>query len=62
MFNNPVTAVLTGAVIGFISLVPLQMWSNTWSTSLCQARDTHQLVATKNFFGTLKLCVDKRYL
>ncbi len=62
MFNNPFTALLTGAVVGFIAVVPLQMLTNNWSTSLCQARDGHQLITTKNFFGTLKSCVDNRYL
>ena len=57
MFKHPVTALLTGAVIGFIAVIPLQMLTNTWSAYLCESRDGHQLITTTNSFGQLKACV-----
>tara|TARA_Y100001968_G_C18751312_1_gene433479 strand:- start:127 stop:318 length:192 start_codon:yes stop_codon:yes gene_type:complete len=63
MFNNPFSAIAIGAVLGFMSLAPMQKLTNSWSVSLCQARgSSHQLVAHSNFFGDLKSCIDKRYL
>ena len=54
-------AILTGAVLGHIALAPLQAVTNTVSVSLCEERtDTHTLIVDKNYFGTLKSCIDNR--
>jgi len=64
MFNNPFTAILTGAVLGFVSLAPMQQLTNSLASQVCSTvrKDTHQLVHHSNFFGDLKSCIDKRYL
>jgi len=64
MFNNPFTAIFTGAVLGFVFLAPMQQLTNSLASQACATvrKDTHKLVHYSNFFGDVKSCIDKRYL
>ena len=60
---SPLSAVVSGAVIGFILCAPLQQAVNSWEARDCAAHtDTHTLVSDRSFWGTTKLCIDNRYL
>ena len=56
-------AVLFGVTLGFMSLLPLQVWTNASATDLCtRETDTHTLVTVRAFAGTAKYCVHNRNL
>ena len=60
---QPISAILTGAVLGHVLLAPVQALTNTWSVSRCQQRtDTHTLITDQNYWGTAKYCIDNRYI
>lgn len=62
MFNS-YGAILFGATLGFMSLLPLQVWTNATAVHTCtKERDSHTLVTVRAFAGTAKYCVDNRYL
>ncbi len=57
------TAVLFGATIGFISLIPLQAMNNSLSKIQCTSTpDTHTLVSVRAFAGDADYCVGNQYL
>ena len=57
------SAMLFGATIGFISLLPLQAMNNSMSKIKCNAsQDTHTLVTVRAFAGTANYCVGNQYL
>ena len=56
-------AILFGATIGFISLIPLQALTNSQAKAQCSDNsDTHTLVTVRAFAGTANHCVENRYL
>jgi len=57
------SAILFGATIGFISLIPLQAMTNSLARAQCSEKlDTHTLVSVRAFAGDADYCVANKYL
>ena len=55
--------ILFGVTLGFMSLLPLQVWTNATATRQCtNEATTHTLVTVRAFAGTAKYCVHNRDL
>ena len=62
MFNS-YGALLFGATLAMMALLPLQAVTNATAVKQCtNETDTHTLVTVRAFAGTAKYCVDNRYL
>ena len=60
---KPFSAILAGATLGFLSLIPLQALTNSQAKAQCSAAlATHTLVSVRAFAGDANYCVDNRYL
>ena len=60
---KPFSAILAGATLGFLSLIPLQALTNSQAKAKCSAApDTHTLVSVRAFAGDAKYCVANKYL
>lgn len=60
---NPFSAIFFGATLGFMSLIPLQAWTNNLAKAKCSANaDTHTLVSVRAFAGDADHCVANKYL
>ena len=58
----PLSAILFGVTIGFISLIPLQALTNSQAKAQCSdTPETHTLITVRAFAGTANYCVDNRY-
>ena len=56
-------AILFGATVGFMSLIPLQAVTNSYAKAKCSdAPTTHTLVSVSTFAGTDTYCVENAYL
>jgi hypothetical protein len=60
---KPLSAILFGATLGFISLIPLQALTNSQAKAKCTASpNTHTLVSVRAFAGDANYCLDNRYM
>ena len=60
---KPLSAILVGATLGFLSLIPLQALTNSQARAKCaDAPEANTLITVRAFAGTAKYCVDNRYL
>ena len=60
---KPVSAILAGATLGFISLIPLQALTSSLARNKCtELSDTHTLVSVRAFAGDADYCVANKYL
>ena len=60
---KPLSAILAGATLGFLSLIPLQALTNSQAKAKCaDSPDTHTLVSVRAFAGDADYCVANKYL
>lgn len=60
---KPTAAVLIGATLGYLALIPLAALTSSNAARACsQKPNTHTLVTVRAFAGTAKHCVDRRYI
>ena len=60
---KPLSAILAGATLGFLSLIPLQALTNSQAKAQCSDKsDTHTLVSVRNFTGDADYCVGNQYV
>ena len=60
---KPLSAILAGATLGFLSLIPLQAVTNSYAKAKCSdLPDTHTLVSVRAFAGDADYCVANKYL
>ena len=60
---KPLSAILFGASLGFMSLIPLQALTNSQVKVQCtESPDTHTLVSVRAFAGDADYCVRNVYL
>jgi len=60
---KPLSAILCGATLGFLSLIPLQALTNSQAKAKCLDNSTtHTLVSVRAFAGDADYCVGNQYL
>ena len=60
---KPLSAILAGATLGFLSLIPLQAVTNSYAKAKCSdTPDSHTLVSVRAFAGDADYCVANKYL